>query len=421
MATSGIVSLAGLISEQLSQIESALDAAATTNLARPSENLPSSESTSGSTNPRATSIEYANVLISLRDLHRQIDRLLFLDECTSFFASSLPFNDVIMQLMDSLWQRNQFAFAALVLGESELGPYFYHDLRGVIDARRHLRKQCPLPLWGELAHALVRRLDPEEPDYLLIEDVASSGRPSIDEFPWMPRRGSLIILPLRKGTVAIGALILGGKDADFFNDAEFRLELVEFAGMAERTIISAQVQEELHNRSEQLVGLQLFTRSIAAPTTFRQLVMTIVDGLAELMGAATILITFHRLFADARLLDQVAAAPRSHTYQELVGVGNKTNDDLSALFGKLHRLLTWTIDAGQALFLDPSQPLESPENLYYNETGRALMTPLTIGETPLGALYIEAPPNVPGYNEEDMVVLRTALNAIAIALQQVDT
>jgi GAF domain-containing protein len=92
---------------------------------------------------------------------------------------------------------------------------------------------------------------------------------------------------------------------------------------------------------------------------------------------------------------------------------------LVALFGKLHRLLTWTIDAGQALFLDPSQPLESPENLYYNETGRALMTPITIGETPLGVLYIEAPPNVPGYDEEDMVVLRTALNAIAIALQQV--
>lgn len=413
-----MVSLAGLISEQLSQIESALDTAATSNLTRSSDPPPFPENIDGSPNHRATSIDCASILLSVRDLHRQIDRLLFLEGCLSLFAAPLPFDEVITQLMDSLWQRNQFAFAAFVLGESELGPYFYHDLRGVLDARRYLRKQCPLPLWGELAHALVRRLDPEEPDYLFIEDVATSGRPTVDEFPWMPRRGSLIILPLRKGTVAIGALILGGKDADFFSDAEFRLELAEFAGMAERSVISAQVQEELHNRSEQLVGLQLFTRSIAVPTPFRRLMTTIVEGLAELMGAASILIAFHRTFVAPRLLEQITATPGAHTYQELVCIGSISNDDLSALFSKLHRLLTWTIDAGQALFLDPSRPLESPENLYYNETGRALMTPISIGETPLGVLYVEALPNAPGYNEEDMVVLRTALNTIVIALQQ---
>jgi GAF domain-containing protein len=414
-----MISLAGLISEQLSQIEAALDTAATSNPTRLGGNFPFSDTTGESSHHRADAVDSAALLLSVRDLHRQIDRLLFLEGFVSIFASPLSFDAVITHLMDSLWQRNQFAFAALVLGESELGPYFYNDLRGVIDARRYLKKQCPLPLWGELAHALVRRLDPEEPDYLFINDVAASGRPTIDEFPWMPRRSSVIILPLRKGTVAIGALILGGKDADSFGDAEFRLELIGFAGVAERTIANAQAQEELHNRSEQLVGLQLFTRSIAVPTTARQLVTTIVDGLAELMGAASILIAFHRTFAKPHLLEQIAAAPGSHTQQELVGIGSIPNDDLVALFGKLHRLLTWTIDAGQALFLDPSQPLESPENLYYNETGRALMTPITIGETPLGVLYIEAPPNVPGYDEEDMVVLRTALNAIAIALQQV--
>jgi hypothetical protein len=45
--------------------------------------------------------------------------------------------------MDDLWQRNQFTYAALLLGESELGPYHYQDLRGVVDARRYLKKVCP--------------------------------------------------------------------------------------------------------------------------------------------------------------------------------------------------------------------------------------------------------------------------------------
>ena len=94
-------------------------------------------------------------------------------------------------------------------------------------------------------------------------------------------------------------------------------------------------------------------------------------------------------------------------------------DEPLALFARLYRLLMWTVDAGQPLFLDPMQPVDSPEDLYYNETGRALMTPITIGDSPLGALYIEAPANQPGYDEGDMVVLRTATNALAIAVQQI--
>jgi hypothetical protein len=63
-----------------------------------------------------------------------------------------------------------------------------------------------------------------------------------------------------------------------------------------------------------------------------------------------------------------------------------------SLFAHLYRLLMWSIDAGQPLFLDPAMsPVDSIEDLYYNETGRALIAPITIGESPLGVLYIEAP------------------------------
>ena len=113
--------------------------------------------------------------------------------------------------MDAVWQRVQFGFAVLVLGDSELGPYHYQDMRGVAESRRHIGQPCPLPLWGELAHALVRRLDPAEADYLVIDDIAATGRPMPEEFPWMSHTGSLIILPLRKDSVAICAIASGTK------------------------------------------------------------------------------------------------------------------------------------------------------------------------------------------------------------------
>lgn len=385
MATSGLVSLAGMISEKLAHLEVTLDAAA---------------------------------VMPVRDLQRQIDRIVFLQSCASLFASPLSLAEIITRLMDDLWQRNQFTYAALLLGESELGPYHYQDLRGVVDARRYLKKVCPLPLWGELAHALVRRLDPEEPDYLLIDNIATTGRPTPDEFPWMPRSGTLIILPLRKNTVAIGALALGRTRVDLFADLELRWELVEFAAMMARAVIGAQIQEELHARAEQLAGLQLFSRSIATSMSFIGLLTNIIEGISELMRAASVLLAFDRTAIPPQLLQLLQQTPGMRIYQNLIGISTVTFDEPMALFAHLYRLLMWSIDASQPLFLDPAMSVDSIEDLYYNETGRALIAPITIGESPLGVLYIEAPVTAPGYDEGDMVVLRTATNTLAVALQR---
>lgn len=419
MTASGLASLAGLISERLAQLESDLDAALSAGGVRPDEKRPAAAQPNREQRKDAEVAGSTAAMTRVRELQRQFDRVLFLQNCTALFASPLGLSDLITQLMDVLWQRSQFTFAALVLGESELGPYYYHEMRGVLDVRRYLKKQCPLPLWGELAHALVRRLNPEEPDYLLIDDIAATNRPTPDEFPWMPRSGSLIILPLRKQSVAIGALILGRIRAEHFSDLELRLELAEFATIAARVIVGAQVQEELHERAGQLAGLQLFSRSIAAPVSFFGLLANIIEGITELMDAASVLLTFNRVLIGPQLQQLLLETPGARVYQNLIGVGIVTLDEPLTLFARLYRLLTWTIDAGQPLFLDPTQPVDSPEDLYYNETGRALMTPITIGESPLGALYIEAPPNQPGYDEGDMVVLRTATNALAIAVQQI--
>lgn len=386
MAAPGFASLTGMISEKLTHLESTLNAA---------------------------------TAIPAHDLQRQIDRVVFLQSCTSLFSSPLSLSEIITRLMDDLWQRNQFTYAALLLGESELGPYHYQDLRGVVDARRYLKKVCPLPLWGELAHALVRRLDPEEPDYLLIDDIATTGRPTPDEFPWLSRNGTLIILPLRKNTVAIGALILGRTYADPFANLELRWELVAFADIMARAVIGAQIQEELHTRAEQLAGLQLFSRSLAASVSFVELLTNAIEGVAELMGAATVLLAFDQSAITPHLLQLLQQIPGVHSFQNLVSISAVTHDEPMSLFARLYRLLMWSVDAGQPLFLDPAAPVESIEDLYYNETGRALITPITIGESPLGVLYIEAPSSASGYDEGDMVVLRTATNTLVIALQLV--
>lgn len=419
MATSSLASLAGLISERLAQLESSLNAAASSGHTQPTEKVSPVESSSEPLQDRAVAMDSVAALARVQDLQRQIDRVLFLQNCASLFASSLALPALITQLMDEVWQRNRLTFAALVLGESELGPYYYQDLRGVIDARRYLKKQCPLPLWGELAHALVRRLNLEEPDYLLIDDMAATGRPTPEEFPWMPRSGALIILPLRKKSTAIGALLLGRIQVNHFVDLELRLELIEFTEIMARAIIGAQIQEELNARVEQLAGLQLFSRSIATSASFAGLLTNITEGITELMGAGTVLLAFNRLLIGSELLHLLLETPGVRIYQNLIGIGIAAVDQPLALFTRLHRLLTWTADAGQPLFFDPTQQVDSPEDLYYNETGRALMTPIAIGDSALGALYIEAPSTLLAYDEGDMVVLRTATNAFAIALQQI--
>ncbi|MCS6828686.1 MAG: GAF domain-containing protein [Caldilinea sp.] len=418
MTSSGIVSLAGLIGEHLAQIESALNAAPS-NSGRAGDETVVTRFAKEQSQGYVGAMDRGAILSSVRELQRLFDRLLFLEKCTSLFAAPLSLSEELNQLMDALWQRHSLAFAALVLGEAELGPYFYHDLRGILDARRYLKKQCPLPLWGELAHALVRPLDPEEPDYLLIDDIAEEDRPKPEEFPWMPRRGSVLFLPLRKENVAIGALILGGGAPDYFADPELRLELVEFAQIAARVVIGAQIQEELQERSGQLVGLQLFTRLLAASLSSPRILSIVLNGIAELMRAVTVLIVFRRTLIGDALHRLSMETPGARILQDLICVSRSESDPI-ALLSRLQKLLIWTTDAGQSLFLDPSQPLESPDNLYYNESGQALITPITVGDAPLGAIYIEAASDAPAYSEEDMVVMRTAVNMVAIVLQQID-
>lgn len=417
MPTSGLESLGELLFEQFVQLEQILAKLESHIHEHPAiENPPGQAQQSPS---RALlNIDLPEMSAALHDLQRQIDRVLFLHTISST-DDDLGLAEVISTMMDALWQREQFAYGCIVLGESELGPYTYLDIRGVLEPRRYVGKKCPLPLWGELAHALVRRLDPEEPDYLVIDDIAATGRPTTEEFPWMPRDGSLIILPLRKETVAIGALILGKVQAIAFNDPELRMELVEFSDTLARAVIGAQTRQELDERAGQLVGLQLFTRSIAIPMSLHGLLATVIEGIAELMGAASVLFAFQRTRLQPQLRRLLEETPGARAFQDFIGVGVVSIDEPMSVFASLYPLFAWAIDAGQPLFFDPTQRVELPEDLYYNEVGQALIVPVAIGDVALGSLYIESSAAKSSFDEGDMIVLRTATNAIAIALDRI--
>ncbi len=352
----------------------------------------------------------------LRDLRRNLDQINFLYDTSRRLGQNLALREVLNMLVDILWRR-QYSFVVILLGETELGPYVYHEMRGVMDPLRFLGKQCPLPLWGELAHALVRRLDPEEADYLIISDLANSGRPKPQEFPWLERDGSIMIVPLRKDHIAMGALILGRRETDGFDDVESCAELIEIAGAAAMSLYNAQVRHELQDRADQLVGLQLFTRLLPITEPLCDLLVAMAAGIADLLVGVEVFVLIQR----KHLPDLVNGVPQLHfinlPWTDLCILSNRPQPSADLLHISLHRLVMWTIEAGQALFFNPQQEYATPEDLYYNEAGPALLVPLSSGEDALGAILAVSRDASRHFDENDMVVVRTMANISAAIIK----
>lgn len=355
----------------------------------------------------------------LHEMRRNLDQASFLYDTARRLVQNLPLREVLTQLTDTLWGR-QYSFVVILLGETELGPYVYHAMRGVVDPLRFLGKQCPLPLWGELAHALVRRLDPEEPDYVIIPNLAASNRPRPQEFPWLEREGSLMIVPLRKDHIAMGAIILGRRSVDGFSDDASCVELTEIAGAAAIALDNARVRHELQERSDQLVGLQLFTRSLPVTGTLPGLLAAAAVGIADLLVNAEVFVLLQYKYClglDALLGRQPAAHIVHLPWSDLCIIGSRAQPSADLLHAALYRLIMWTIEAGQALFFNTHQEVSAPEELYYNEAGQAMLVPLSSGEDALGAIYAVSRDSERHFNENDMVVVRTMANIVATLIK----
>lgn len=331
-----------------------------------------------------------NLYTALQQLRDRINQIELLQSIAEHYDAQVDIANVLDASLDALWQKVHLRFAAIVLGEAELGPYTYQSLRGVPDGWRFVGKSCPFPLWGVLARALLPRLDPDEPDYLVIQDVQAAKRPRAEEFSWMPLDGSLMILPLRTQDRVVGAILLGREATDGFVNPELCQDFHTIAHTVARILQIAQMRHELDARSNQLLSLQLFTKSLTSVHSFEKLMEILIDGISETFGRVAVLV-----YLNERIWSKEIA-----TYQELDPY--------------VRSIIDWTMQAGQPIFYDPDDTTESLERFYYNESGRALVTPIIRNERTLGVIQILARESNRHFEEGDMIVLRTIANTLAI-------
>jgi GAF domain-containing protein len=104
-------------------------------------------------------------------------------------------------------------------------------------------------------------------------------------------------------------------------------------------------------------------------------------------------------------------------WTDLCILSNRPQPSGDLLHASLHRLVMWTIEAGQALFFNPQQEYAAPEDLYYNEAGQALLVPLSSGDDALGAIFAVSRDPSRHFDENDMVVVRTMANIVAAVIK----
>ena len=365
-----------------------------------------------------------NLAESLRKLRQRIDHLNLIYDITSQLNDQLSLNQVIELTLDAMWQKAPLSFAVVILGDTELGPYHYHNLRGVSDAWQFSGKECPFPLWGILARALIPQLDPARPDYLIVNDIHAEHRPLPEEFPWMKLEGSLMILPLRIQKTVTGALLLGRSEVNSFSDADLCEDYVEIAKSTARVLQLSQIHRELQERVSQLVGLQLLTRSLTNTKHFHEVLQVLTQSLGEIAGKATV-----SLILDSRVTQRSQVESRPSLSEnssfgpaqlKVYTVPIHENQKAVELSPYLVRLVGWAIQAGQPVFYDPQENSESPEQLYYNESGRGLFVPISNNDRTIGVIHIVAPDRPQRFDEGDMVILRTIANTVAIMLNHIN-
>jgi len=333
---------------------------------------------------------------SSQQLRGRIHQTDILYTIANQYGETTDIERVLLTVLDAIWQKMSLRFAVIILGETELGPYYYQSMRGVADAWKYVNSICPFPLWGVLARALLPRLNPDEADFLVIKDIVSENLPLAEEFPWLPRNGSLMILPLRADKRTQGAILLGSQGVDAFADETLCADYLAIAHQAARVLQLAQMYHELNERSGQLLSLQLFTKSIATAHNYDKLVDVLVEGIFEAMGRVSVSIIFN---------DQL---------------WHRTIDGTTVIPPQSLRIIDWAMQAGQPIFYDPDDSEGSLERFYYNESGHALVVPILRNERTQGAIQITTNRTNRRFEEGDMIVLRTIANCAAIILRDIE-
>jgi hypothetical protein len=76
----------------------------------------------------------------MKRLRQRIHQLELLQRITEYTDVQVDVANVLEVGLDVVWEKAPLRFAVFILGEAELGPYTYKNLRGVPDAWRFVSK-----------------------------------------------------------------------------------------------------------------------------------------------------------------------------------------------------------------------------------------------------------------------------------------
>ncbi len=361
----------------------------------------------------------------LAKLERKLAQQEQLQEITAQFKERLSLDDAISMTTDIIWQMPEVDFVAVLIGEGELGPYQYVGVRGAENPLALLGQSCTLPLWGVLAQTVVRKPEAGEPDFMLIDDIEQENRPRPQEFPWLPRRGSVMIFPMREENKrAFGAILLGSHTPGALHKPGLWRHFSAIVAWATRAIRDALYQEQTTRWVNQLVSLQLFTRKITGQRDVEEILLTLGTELQEMFGEIALHVFLESGSAGLTQEAESQRIPVTHVTEygvqlAIYSVSRHWMDDSQFVrTPKLLRLVNWVLEAGQPIFYEPDEPIVDPTELYYRDRGHALLVPIASSEngSPVGVIRVSATERVKPFNESDMVVLRTVTNSVATAL-----
>jgi GAF domain-containing protein len=331
---------------------------------------------------------------------------------------------VVHVAVESIWQSADIDFVAVLLGEDELGPFRYIGLRGVENPLALIGQKSNLPLWGLLAQALVNHPHDNEPDYLMVRDIATEARPEPDEFPWSSRTGSLMIIPMRHSTKTLGAILIGSRIPNYLCSGSLCTYLYTIGKITTIAIQEAQTRQQSNRWVQQLISLQAFTRTIIRTYQADSVLVLLNNELLDLFGDVQI-----RIFLVGMHIGDGAKAlavpPLTTEMQkgwpslQLYAALPPTEEERQTLWSsEVMKLVKWVLAAEQPLFFNPADPLDDNADFYYRANGRGVLIPIG-EEKSVGVIYISAPTRVAPFEESDLIVMRTIANSAAIAFDNI--
>ncbi|MEM7127501.1 MAG: hypothetical protein AAF702_14310 [Chloroflexota bacterium] len=356
----------------------------------------------------------------LRELRQNVHRMRVLSEVTNDVKEKYQVGDVVEATLNAVWNRSSLRFAVVILGRTELGPYYYAGMRGAPTPWLHLLHECPFPLSGALAETLLLRRSPHEPDYLYISDLQEPGRPTSDEFPWLPLTGSLLMVPLRGDDQVHGVLMLGDSRPGAFDSPNRCKDYEDIATIAAEAIQQAQMYQEITSNAEKLVNAQLITRELALVEDRNVLISTLIHKLPAVSGKIKVQLflpdqnqtsdTQEIVLTTYPTYSSISDSPQFSTPHPVLTDGQEN------LASPIMDLIHWSLKSGQPLFYDVDTLEAQSDRPLYNDTSTAAIIPMADQHQIYGVLHIMLQSKQEHLDESEMVALRVIANSAAVVL-----